>query len=309
MSLHFVPRSLQYIEQVAQSGSIQAASREYGISASAIHRQIKSVEDALGEMLFERDAKGMTLTPAGRLILDLARDWRLDNARLWTVIQSNRGIEQGHIRIAAMDSMVNGFVLEMVDNIHRLYPQVHVDIDIASPDGAAKGVLNGDFDIAAVANVAPHDNLKFHWSREFPLGCIATPDHPVASMERISFSEFVSHPVVFQSAALSIRKLLEARHSWIFDRAADSLTVNSIQLMKLLVLSGRYVAVTSELDAGPEIRSERLKFVPISDKDTFRQTISLVSNKLIPESTATQKIIAMAVQLLERLTGPADFEN
>lgn len=309
MSLHLVPRSLQYIEQVAQLGSIQAASREFGISASAIHRQIKSVEDALGEMLFERDAKGMTLTPAGHLLLDLARDWRLDNARLWTVIQANRGIEQGHIRIAAMDSMVNGFVLEMVDDINRLYPRIHVDIEIASPDGAAKGVLNGDFDIAAVANVAPHDNLKFHWSREFPLGCIATPGHPVASMERISFSEFVSHPVVFQSAALSIRKLLEARHNWIFDRAANFVTVNSIQLMKLLVLSGRYVAVTSELDAGPEIRSERLKFVPISDKDTFRQSISLVSNKLIPESSATQKIIAMAVQLLERLTGPVDFEN
>lgn len=309
MSLHLVPRSLQYIEQVAQLGSIQAASREYGISASAIHRQIKSIEDALGEMLFERDAKGMTLTPAGHLILDLARDWRLDNARLWTVIQANRGIEQGHIRIAAMDSMVNGFVLEMVGDIDRLYPHVQVDIEIASPDDAAKGVLNGDFDIAAVANVAPHDNLKFHWLREFPLGCIATPGHPLASMDQISFSEFVSHPVVFQSTALSIRKLLEARHGWIFDKAADSLTVNSIQLMKLLVLSGRYVAVTSELDAGPEIRSKRLKFVPISDKDTFRQTISLVSNKQIPDSNATQKIIAIAVQLLERLTDPAEFEN
>jgi DNA-binding transcriptional LysR family regulator len=308
MSLHLVPRSLQYIEQVAQLGSIQAASREFGISASAIHRQIKSIEDAVGEMLFDRDAKGMTLTPAGGLILDLARDWRLDNARLWTVIQANRGIEQGHIRIAAMDSMVNGFVPEMVGDIARLYPRVQVDIEITNPDGAAKGVLNGDFDIAAVANVAPHDNLKFHWSREFPLGCIATPEHPVASMERISFSEFVSHPVVFQSAALSIRKLLEARHSWIFDRAVSSVTVNSIQLMKLLVLSGRYVAVTSELDAGPEIRSEQLRFVPISDKDRFRQSISLISNTLIPESTASQKIIAMAVQLLERLTGPADFE-
>ena len=155
-----------------------------------------------------------------------------------------------------MDSMVNGFVPELIGDIDRLYPRVHVDIEITNPDGAAKGVLNGDFDIAAVANVAPHDNLKFHRLREFPLGCVATPEHPVASMERISFSEFVAHPVVFQSSALSIRKLLEARHGWIFDRAASSVTVNSIQLMKLLVLSGCYVAVTSELEAGPEIRSE-----------------------------------------------------
>ncbi|MDH3659113.1 MAG: LysR family transcriptional regulator [Alphaproteobacteria bacterium] len=306
MSLHLVPRPLKYLEQVAQHGSIQAASRELGISASAIHRQIKVIEDALGEMLFIRDAKGMTLTPAGQLILDLARDWRLDNARLWSVIQANRGVEQGHIRIAAMDGMVNGFLPEMVSEIARHFPRVHVEIDITSPDGAANGVLNGDVDFAAVANVAPNENLKFHWSREFPLGCIATPDHPVASMRDISFFDVVSHPVVFQSAALSIRKLLEARHSWIFDRAINAVTVNSIQLMKLLVLSGQYIAVTSELDAGPEILSGRLKFVPISDKDAFRQTISLISNVQIPESSANQKIIAMAVRLVERLTGTAD---
>lgn len=307
MSLHLVPRALQYIEQVAQLGSIQAASRESGISASAIHRQIKWIENELGENLFERDTKGMTLTPTGVLILDLARDWRLDNARIWAVVQAGRGIEHGHIRIAAMDSMVNGFVPEMIEEIDRLYPRIHVDIEITSPDSAAKGVLNGDFDIAAVANVTPHDNLRFHWSREFPLGCIATRDHAVASMETISMSEFISHPVVFQSTALSIRKLLEVRHSWVFEKAAKSITVNSIQLMKGLVSSGRYLAVTSELDAGPEIRSGRLRFVPISDKDIFKQSISLISNTQIPESSATQKIISMAVQMLERLGGPSNL--
>lgn len=303
MVLHLVPRSLQYVEQVAHLGSIQAASRELGISASAIHRQIKVIEEELGEMLFERDAKGMTLTPAGRLTLDLAREWRLDNARLWSDLQTNRGVEHGHIRICAMDGMVNGFVPELVSGIAQRFPRVQVEIEITSPDGASKGVLNGDFDFAAVANVAPSDDLEFHWSREFPLGCIVTPDHPVASKKSIEFIEFVSHPVVFQSAALPIRRLLEARHSWIFERAIRSVTVNSIQLMKLLVLSGQYVAVTSELDAGPEIRSGQLVFVPIGDPDTFRQSICLISNAQMPESIACQKIIAMAVEILGRLTG------
>jgi hypothetical protein len=83
---------LQYIEQVAQLGSIQAASREYGIFASAIHRQIKSVEDALGEMLFERDAKGMTLTPAGRLKFDPISD--KDTFRQTISLISNKQIPE-----------------------------------------------------------------------------------------------------------------------------------------------------------------------------------------------------------------------
>lgn len=305
MTLHLVPRSLQYLEQVAQLGSIQAASRELGISASAIHRQITAIEEALGEMLFARDAKGMILTPTGRMILELARDWRLDNARLWSAVQANRGVEHGHVRIAAMDGMVNGFIPKLVNEIADRFPQVEVEIEITSPDNAVKGVLNGDFDLAAVVNPAPDEKLRYHWSGEFPLGCIATPEHPVSKAESISLHDLVANPVVFQSKALSIRKLLEARHGWIFEKAANSIVVNSIQLMKLLVGSGRYIAVTSELDAGPEIESGRLCFIPISDPHLFRQRFAVISNLQIPESSATERIISITIEFLSRLTKDA----
>ena len=300
MALHLVPRSLQYIQKVAQLGSIQAASRDLGISASAIHRQITTLEDALGEMLFERDAKGMNVTPTGQLLLEMARGWRLDNARLWSVIQANQGIEHGQVRIAALDGMVNGFVPEMVHEIGRRFPHVQVDIEIMSPDNAVKGVLNGDIDFAAVVNVAPNKNLNFHWTREYPLGCIATPGHPIAPAASIELTSVISYPVVFQSSSLSIRKLLEARHAWIFDQAASSIVVNSIQLMKLLVASGQYIAVTSELDAGPEIRAGQLKFVPIADKNIFNQEFAVISNLQMPESTTVARIIRIAVAILSQ---------
>lgn len=304
MSLHLVPRVLQYFEQVAHLGSIQAASRELGISASAIHRQIAMIEEALGEALFERETRGMTLTPTGHHILELARAWRLDNARLWSVIQADRGIEQGQVRIAAMDGMVNGIVPDMISAITRRYPRVHLSVEIMRPDKAVKSVLNGDIDFAAVVNVAPDDNLHFHWVNDFRLGCIASQSHPVASQDSIRFADFISYPVIFQSSSLSIRKLLEARHGWIFDRAVNSVVVNSIQLMKILVMSGQFVAVTSELDAGPELRSGRLKFVPINDDDVFKQRFAAISNVQIPASPVVADIIAMTVAILEQSVSP-----
>lgn len=300
MSLHLVPRSLQYFEQVAQLGSIQAASRELGISASAIHRQITAIEDDLGELLFTRQASGMTLTPTGHLILEIARDWRLDNARVLSVVQANHGIEQGQIRIAAMDSMVNGLVPELIKSIDQRFPLVQASIEITNPDGAVKAVLNGDIDVAVVVNASPDDNLNFHWTREYPLGCIAAPSHPLASLDCIELNSFVSYPVVFQSSSLSIRKLLEVRHGWIFDKAKQSVVVNSIQLMKLLVVSGQYVAVTSENDAGPEIRSGQLKFIPVSDEDIFRQKFAIITNAQISETLVIKDVIALAVDILDR---------
>ncbi len=78
--------------------------------------------------------------------------------------------------------------------------------------------------------------------------------------------------------------------------------VNSIQLLKLLVVSGRFIAMMSELDAGPEIRSGQLCFIPICDPDIFRQRFAVISNVQIPESITTQKIISITVQILRNLT-------
>ena len=300
MALHLVPRSLQYVEQVAHLGSIQAASRETGISASAIHRQIKAIEDDLGELIFDRDAKGMILTPAGRLILDLARNWRFDSAKLWSLMQATRGVEYDHVRIAAMDGMVNGLVLELASEISHRFPRVQAEFVITSPDSAVKGLLNGDFDIAFVANPQPNDNLVYHWTREFPLGCIAAPQHPVAAKVCISLEEFVTFPVAFQATSLPIRKFLEAQHGWIFERVVSSVVVSSVQLMKLLAVSGKYIALTSEVDAGPEISAGLLKFIPISNKNIFQQSTAIISNAQMPLSNVGTKIISIATQILDR---------
>ncbi|MDW3223601.1 MAG: LysR family transcriptional regulator [Paracoccaceae bacterium] len=303
VALKIVPRALHYFEQVAQLGSIQAASRELGISASAILRQITTIEEDMGTQIFDRNTKGMTLTPTGYHLLELARDWRLDSARLWSTVQSERGVEQGHITIAAMDGMVNGFVPELVKSIVSHLPRVQISIDITSPINAAKEVLNGDVDIAAVVNVPPDDNLFFHWSREFPLGCILTPSHPAAELNSIRLSELIQHPAVFQDSSLSIRKLLEAHHGWIFEQAKDTVVVNSIQLMKQLVASGRYLAITSEFDAGPELESGQLKFIPIADDTTFSQTFSVISNLQMPRTGIFDQIAELTVDVLNHRVG------
>ncbi|MEP3629214.1 MAG: LysR family transcriptional regulator [Hyphomicrobiales bacterium] len=299
MTLHLVPRSLQYLECVAKLGSIQAASRELGISASAVHRQIVLLEEMLGEALFSRDTKGVTLTYSGRLILDMSRNWRLDSVKLQTLIQAHKGVETGQVRIAAMDSMVNGIVLELVKRVSKAHPKVTLEIEILSPKDAVSGIRNGDFDIAIVSNPGPEENLKFHWSREFVLGCIATPEHPLAQKNKVSIEGLASHSLVFQSKTLAIRQLLEAHHGWLFDHIEHAVSVNSIQLMKLLVASGNYIAVTSQLDAAPELEAQTLTFIPISDDDTFNQTIALVSNAQMPVSIICRKVLEITKTILE----------
>ena len=138
MQLNLVPRSLHYIEAVAEHGSIQAAARATGISASAIDRQVKLVEDRLGVRLFDRNARGMQLSPAGEMFVLLAQRWRADERRIQSDVKRMQGVDFGHIRLATMDSLVNGLIPEFLRRVGRDYPRVRVDVEVATPDDAAE---------------------------------------------------------------------------------------------------------------------------------------------------------------------------
>ncbi|TIV64767.1 MAG: LysR family transcriptional regulator, partial [Mesorhizobium sp.] len=53
---------LRAVETVARLGSLAAAAAELNVSVSAVSQQVKRLEEALGQSLFERDRRGLKLT-------------------------------------------------------------------------------------------------------------------------------------------------------------------------------------------------------------------------------------------------------
>jgi DNA-binding transcriptional LysR family regulator len=282
MPASLVPAALRYADQVARSGSIQRAAKELNIAASAINRQILQLEGVLGVPLFERVAKGMRLTPAGDAIVTLARRWHSDERRAAADLQQLQGIHQGHVRLVAMDSHVNGFLPDFVLQLAREHPRISLEIEIGSTDAAAAALAGGAADIAAVFNLSPRRDLHVLWSAELPFGCVVAPAHPVSANKSISMQEAAGHPIALQSRALMIRRYLETRHGWLFTEGQKVVETNSLQLVKNLARSGHYIAFTSELDAAPELMDGSLVFLPVRDKGAEPQTVSIAIDSRKP---------------------------
>src|SRR5580658_1470326 len=67
-------RHLRYFVAVAEAGSLTvAAERTLHTSQPSLSRQIRDLEAEVGTQLFNRAARGIELTPAGRAFLDRAR--------------------------------------------------------------------------------------------------------------------------------------------------------------------------------------------------------------------------------------------
>jgi DNA-binding transcriptional LysR family regulator len=291
MRASLAPSALRYVDQVARSGSIQRAAKEMNIAASAINRQILLLERDLGVTLFDLIASGMRLTSAGDTVVTLARRWRTDERRADADLKRLRGINQGHVRLVAMDSHANGFLPRAVQAIAEQHPRISLEIQIASTDEAQAALLGGEADLVAAFNLTPHRDLHVIWRRELPFGCVVAPKHALARHKTISMQEIVVHPIALQHKMLAIRRYLDARHGWLFGEGQRMVETNSLQLVKILAASGRYVALTSQLDAAPEIIAGTLKFIPVRDKGAEPQTISVAIDGRKPLSKIA-KIVA-----------------
>lgn len=279
-----VPASLRYVDQVARSGSIQKAAKELNVAASAIDRQILLLEGDLGVELFERMPRGMRLTAAGDSLVALARRWKSDERKAGSDIRQLQGIQQGHVRLVAMDSHANGFLPQFIEKLASSHPRISLEVDVASPDDALLALVAGEVDIIAAFNLSPRRDVHVLWSAELPFGCVVAPGHELAKGATTSLQEAVHHPIALQSKALLIRRYLDARYGWLFTDPQKAVVTNSLQLVKQLARSGRYIAFTSELDAAPEIIDGSLVFLPVRDKGAEPQTVGLAIDARKPLS-------------------------
>ena len=62
-------KAIQSFEQVARFGNVARAAEQLNLTPSAVSHQIANLEALIGRPLFLRNARGVTLTPAGEQYL------------------------------------------------------------------------------------------------------------------------------------------------------------------------------------------------------------------------------------------------
>ena len=302
MPRSLVPAYLRYFEQVAQTGSIQGASRELHVSASAIDRQILKVEEQLGTELFERLPRGMRLTAAGEILQTMVQRWHHDERAAVAELSQLRGVRQGQVRLFAMDSNATSVLPRLAEVIRASHPFISLSIEIGSTDEAVASLLSGNVDAIIAFNLPQNPAVLPVWMCELPFGCIVAPDHHLSGQgENVLLEQIAAYPMAFQSRSLLIRQYLESQYSWLFADPSNRIETNSLQLVKKLVQGGRFVAFTSELDAAEEIAEGTLVFLQLQKIGAMPQTVTVAVNVNQPVSAPVRVILDEVVRVIQTL--------
>jgi LysR family glycine cleavage system transcriptional activator len=118
---------LQAFESAGRLLSFKRAADELHVTPSAISQQIKSLEEALGIVLFERIVRGLRLTDAGRAYWQGVHD-TLTQLRLNTMQLAERF---GHcvLRVNIIPFIANEVVIPALYTFQEQYPEIELRIE------------------------------------------------------------------------------------------------------------------------------------------------------------------------------------
>ena len=92
---------LRYFRAIAHEGSLTKAARHLKLSQSALSVQLRSLEDSLGQPLFERKHKALVLTEAGQIALEYADSIFRSGEELTDLLQNRGKRSRGFLRVGA----------------------------------------------------------------------------------------------------------------------------------------------------------------------------------------------------------------
>lgn len=188
-------RQLRYFVAVAEEGNISRAASKIFLTQSALSRQIKSLEEEIGQCLLERQAHSIRLTPIGETFLEEARallvhaDQVLDRVR-----QTSSGLR---VRVGYAPSLAAGILSSAVANFTQTHPQARVEMFDLSTKEMLAGLEGDKLDV--ILTVKPERELRgFAWTPLIQANwqLAVHHSHPLAGKKSVTPAEIAAEPLL-----------------------------------------------------------------------------------------------------------------
>ena len=119
---------LKIFHAVAEAGSFTSATVILNLSQSAISRQIQSLEDDLKVKLFERHARGLTLTENGEYVYKTAHEVISKLKEVETSLGDQKNKPTGKITITTVRSFGTHWLTPRIQEFKQLHPEMEVEL-------------------------------------------------------------------------------------------------------------------------------------------------------------------------------------
>ena len=140
--------TLRTFVAIAENGSFTRAAHQVFRTPSALSMQIKRLEETLGQSLFIREARRVSLTPEGEVLLGYGR--RLLKLNEEAVGRFLAPSLEGSVRLGTPDDVGTRVLPQVLTRFARSHPAVQVNVNAGRSIDLLKRLDDGELDLALV---------------------------------------------------------------------------------------------------------------------------------------------------------------
>lgn len=289
---------LEVLVAVAREKSFSRAAEVLNRTQPAVSQAIRRLEQEIGERLFDRSSKDGTLTFAGELLLDYAKQMLNLRENAQSAIREMKDLHNGKVTISANEHTVF-FLLPLIQEFRRLYPLIKVEVHKGVASRIPKEITARETELGIVSFAPTDSSVKSIMVGTDELALIVANEHPLADKTSVSIRDLGVENFIAHNAHSPYRlKVIEA-----FAKFNTKLSIGvelpSLEAIKRLVERGVGVALVPRLTAENEIARGQLKALSVKELKLERK-LHIVHRKNSDLSHASKAFLKLAKEFSER---------
>jgi LysR family transcriptional regulator, nitrogen assimilation regulatory protein len=231
-------RQLEYFLSVAGAGSFTRAAAQIGIAQPALSRHVRRLEGELGIDLFSRDGRGVSLTAAGKRLVDDAASIlrQVDLAK--TRVEELKSAPEGTVSIGMPATIAKLMIVPIVSEFQRRFPKAKISVIEGLSTYLKEFLVTGRVDIAILYDIQQSNAFDTFLLREEELYLICSARHN-ADDGPISLDEFCRFPLIISARPNAIRMRVEQELAKVGRSPNIALEINAIAPILELVAAGK----------------------------------------------------------------------
>ncbi|WP_333826623.1 LysR family transcriptional regulator [Pararhodobacter sp.] len=189
---------LRHVVNVDRCGSITQAAQMMNVTQSAVTKSVADVEREIGYPLFDRRARGVATTDAGRIFIDRARRITADIEQLIEDSRAQRTSREMALRLVICPSSLEGLLNRAVRRFITTSPACRVHLFASTIERGIEQLRQGDVDICFGARdrLEAVADFNCHPLPDLVANLFVRQDHPLVGRKDLRNEDIAAYPII-----------------------------------------------------------------------------------------------------------------